>query len=291
MRGGGSFTAVLAPEAIWRYHAGVTTHSKASLIAILLCGSLWALQSHLGLRERRSQEYEYEMQNPTDDPPDAYEEGEFAFARLRYRSGGRGFRGDSWGTDSNKAERVFLTGVRRLTGIHARSVEQIVDIDSDEIFDWPWLYAVEVGDWELDESQAARLREYLNRGGFLMVDDFHGSREWAAFEYGLHQVFPDRAVVDIEDEDEIFHVLYELDERFQVPGLQYVRSGRTYERDGVAPLWRAVYDEDGRIVVAICHNMDLGDAWEWADEPRYPEPYTALAYRIGINYILYAMTH
>lgn len=266
-------------------------HAKASLLAMVLCGSIWALQWHMGLRQRRSQIYEYEMQNPTDDPPDAYEEGEFVFARLRYRSGGRGFRGDSWGTDSNKAERVFLTGVRRLTGIHARSVEQIVDIDSDEIFDWPWLYAVEVGYWDLDESQAARLREYLNRGGFLMVDDFHGSREWASFEYGLRQVFPDRAIVDIANEDELFHVLYELDERFQVPGLQYVRSGRTYEQDGVTPRWRAVYDDEGRIVVAICHNMDLGDAWEWADEPRYPEPYTALAYRIGINYILYAMTH
>jgi hypothetical protein len=230
------------------------------------------------------------MQNPTDDPPDAWEERELTFARLRYRSPG-GWRGNRWGTDSNKAERVFLTGVRRLTGIDARSVEEIVDIDSDEIFEWPWLYAVEVGYWSLSDSQAARLREYLDRGGFLMVDDFHGSREWAAFEEGLRQVFPDRPIVDIADEDEIFHVLYDLDDRVQVPGLQYLYSGQTYERDGVTPRWRGVYDEQGRIVVAICHNMDLGDAWEWADEPRYPEPYTALAYRIGINYIVYAMTH
>jgi len=274
-----------------RYDAGnVRTKVETVLAAAFLCGSLGALQLEFEARQRRSQEYEYEMQNPTDDPPDAWEGGEFTFARLRYRSPG-GWRGGRWGTDSNKAERTFLTGVRRLTGIHARSVEEIVDIDSDKIFDWPWLYAVEVGYWELSEPQAARLREYLDRGGFLMVDDFHGSREWAAFEYGLRQVFPDRPIVDIANEDEIFHVLYDLDDRFQVPGLQYVYSGRTYERDGVTPRWRAVYDDEGRIVVAICHNMDLGDAWEWADEPSYPEPNTALAYRIGINYIVYAMTH
>ena len=254
-------------------------------------GSLWALQLRPVSAQRRSQDYEHEMQNPVLDPPDAFEEGEFVFARLRYRSPGRGYYGDSWGTDSNKAERIFLTGVRRLTGIHSRSVEEIVDIDGDEIYEWPWLYAVEVGNWDLSDSQAARLREYLDRGGFLMVDDFHGSEEWYVFEHGLRKVFPERPVADIADEDEIFHVLYDLDDRFQVPGLQYVRSGETYEQDGVTPRWQAVYDEQGRVVVAICHNMDLGDAWEWADEPRYPEPFTALAYRIGINYIVYAMTH
>jgi hypothetical protein len=263
----------------------------AAALTAAIGGSLWALQMRAAAGQRRSQAYEYEMQNPVIDPPDAFEEGEFAFARLRYRSPGRGYYGDSWGTDSNKAERIFLTGIRRLTGIHARSVEEIVDIDGDEIFEWPWLYAVEVGNWDLSDLQAARLREYLDRGGFLMVDDFHGSEEWYAFEHGLRKVFPERPVVDIADEDEIFHVLYDLDDRFQVPGLQYVRSGRTYEQDGVTPRWRAVYDEQGRVVVAICHNMDLGDAWEWADEPRYPEPFTALAYRIGINYIVYAMTH
>jgi hypothetical protein len=82
-----------------------------------------------------------------------------------------------------------------------------------------------------------------------------------------------------------------LDERFQVPGRQYVRSRRTFEQDGVTPRWRGILDDQGRVQVAICHNMDLGDAWEWADDPRYPEPFTALAYRIGINYIVYAMTH
>ena len=256
-------------------------------LAVIAWGTVHAAQ----FQQRRWAEYEPEMQDPVEDPPDAYEQTEFAFARLRYRSYGRGFfRGGNWGTDSNKAERQFVQGLRRLTRVHVRSVEEIIDVDDDEIFNWPWLYAVEVGHWNLSDSQAQRLRDYLDRGGFLMVDDFHGSFEWNVFMASLRKVFPDRPVVDIPNEDAIFHVLYDLQERFQVPGLQYVYTGRTYERDGVAARWQAVYDDKGRILVAICHNMDLGDAWEWADSPQFPEKYASLAYKIGINYVIYALT-
>ena len=255
----------------------------AVAFGLTILGSLLAYQ--------KNRQYEYEMQNPVDDPPDAYEKTEWAFARLRYRSGSGRWRGGSWGTDSNKAERQFAQGVRRLTRVHTRSVEEIIDIDSDEVYNWPWLYAVEVGHWQISPQQAKRLRDYLDRGGFLMVDDFHGTYEWDVFMAGLKQIFPDRPVVDIEDDSPIFHILYDLHERVQVPGRQFVYSGRTYERDGVEPRWRAVFDDKGRIQVAICHNMDLGDAWEWADSPDYPEKYASLAYRIGINYIVYSMTH
>jgi len=258
-------------------------------VVLILAVTLWGVL--YGWQQRRWSVYEREMQNPAEDPPDANEDTEFAFARLRYRSPGRGrFRG-SWGTDSNKAERQFIQGIRRLTSIHARSVEEIIDVDSDEIFNWPWIYAVEVGYWQLSEPQAKRLREYLDRGGFLVVDDFHGSWEWSAFMASLERVFPDRPVVELPGDDPIFHVLYNLDNRFQVPGRQYIWSGSTYERDGVAPHWRGIYDDKGRVQVAILFNMDHGDAWEWADDPRYPEPFAALAYRIGINYVIYAMTH
>jgi hypothetical protein len=258
---------------------------------LALALALIALGSSFAYQRRHSERYEWEMQNPVEDPPDAAEKTEFAFGRLRYRSYGRGFRRGSWGTDANKADRQFIQGVRRLTRIHTRSVEEVLDVDSDEMYDWPWLYAVEVGHWVLSDRQARRLRDYLDRGGFLMVDDFHGTYEWAVFAESLQRVFPDRPVVDIEDRDAIFHIVYQLDERFQVPGRQYVRSGRTYEDDGIEARWRAIYDDRGRIVVAICHNMDLGDAWEWADYPQYPEHFASLAYRIGVNYILYAMTH
>jgi len=234
-----------------------------------------------------------EEDNPAPIPADANEKTEFAFARLRYpsiRGSYRWFRG-GWATDYPKADRQFVQGVRRLTRIHTRSVEQVVDLDSDEIYNWPWIYGVEVGHWSLSDKQATRLRDYLLRGGFLMVDDFHGTFEWDVFMASMNRVFPDRQVVDIPDKDAVFHVLYDLDERFQVPGIQMFRSRRTYEQDGLEPEWKGIYDDRNRLVVAICHNMDLGDAWEWADHPRYPERYASLAYRIAINYIIYSMTH
>jgi hypothetical protein len=124
-----------------------------------------------------------------------------------------------------------------------------------------------------------------------MVDDFHGTYEWSAFMESMRRVFPDRPVIDIQTSDPIFQVPYVLDQRIQVPGIQYLRSGVTYEDDGYTPHWRAILDDDGRVMVAINFNMDLGDAWEHADTPQYPEQMTALAYRFGINYIIYAMTH
>jgi hypothetical protein len=184
--------------------------------------------------------------------------------------------------------------VRRLTRLNVRSVEEVVDLESEKIFDYPFVYAVEVGRWDFSETQAQRLREYLLKGGFLMTDDFHGTIQWEIFAHGLSKVFPDKTVVDIENKDPIFHVLYDLDGRFQVPGIVMFSSGRTWEEDGVEARWRAIYDDKGnkgRIVMAICHNMDLGDAWEWADWPRYEEKYASLAYRVGVNYIIYAMTH
>jgi hypothetical protein len=260
------------------------------VLATLAVAYAWQRRGWESGRMATTSGYEWELQNPAEDPADAMEPGEFSFARYRYRSAG-GRRRSSWGTDSNKAERIFLQGVRRLTRIHARSVEQVVDAADDSIYNYPWLYAVEVGYWYLDDEHAKRLRQYLDRGGFLMVDDFHGSYEWANFEANLRKVFPERVILDLGDTDQVFHTLYDLTDRFQIPGHYFVWSGRTYERDGVDPKWRAVLDEKGRVQVLICHNMDLGDAWEWADDPQYPEKFSSLAYRIALNGIVYAMTH
>jgi len=230
----------------------------------------------------------------------SHEKAEFYWSRLRYTSSGGqsnfgfgfGYGGwAGWSRDYPKADRQFLLALKRLTRIQMRPVEQIVDLDGDDIFNYPWVYAVQVANWSFTDAQAKRLREYLLKGGFLMVDDFHGTADWDRFMVGMRQVLPDRPVEDLSDGDEIFHVLYDLGERFQVPGEQYVNTGRTYEKDGYVPKWRAIRDEKGRIIVAICHNMHLGDAWEWADMPEYPENFASMAYRIGLNYIVYGMTH
>jgi hypothetical protein len=123
------------------------------------------------------------------------------------------------------------------------------------------------------------------------VDDFHGTQEWAVFLQGIQAVFPNRPIVELDSKDPIFHTVFDLDQRFQVPGAQYLRSGRTYEKDGFDAHWRGIYDDKGRVMVAICHNMDLGDAWEWSDDARYDEKFAGLAYRIAANYWIYDLTH
>ncbi len=124
-------------------------------------------------------------------------------------------------------------------------MEEVVDLeaDNDEVFKHPWIYAVETGHWDLPEDQAAKLREYLARGGFLMTDDFHGTAEWEVFMASLREVFPKRPVVDIDNDDPIFHVLYDLDDRFQVPGIQFLRSDAPMSKDGFEPEWKAVRDD------------------------------------------------
>jgi hypothetical protein len=168
----------------------------------------------------------------------------------------------------------------------------VISPNSDALFDYPWLYAVEVGSWAFDASQAARMREYLLRGGFLMVDDFHGEYEWQAFMEGMRAIFPDRPVEDVPADDPVYTQPYEIGSRVQVPGPGYMQSGLLYERyDGVTPHWRGIRDADGRWMVMISHNIDYGEGWEQADNPRYPQPFTRQAYEVAVDYLIYGMTH
>ncbi|MGB6450749.1 MAG: DUF4159 domain-containing protein [Steroidobacteraceae bacterium] len=248
--------------------------------------------------------YSQELRALPDVTASSGEKAEFYWSRLRYTSSGYGASGFGggygggfgygffgWSRDYPKADRQMLMALKRLTRVEMRPTEQVVDLDSDDIFNYPWVYAVQVANWTFTDAEAKRLREYLLKGGFLMVDDFHGTLDWERFMAGMRQVLPNRPVEELSDNDEIFHVLFDLGERFQVPGEQYVWSGRTYEKDGYIPRWRAIRDDKGRIIVAICYNMHLGDAWEWADMPQYPEKFSSLAYRVGMNYIIYGMTH
>jgi hypothetical protein len=223
-----------------------------------------------------------------DESPDG-ERKEWTFARLAYDGGfGRG----GWSVDYPRAEYHFSGAVRRLTRIDAHLEGRVVRLDTDDLFEYPWLYAVEVGSWGFSADQASRLREYLLRGGFLMCDDFHGESEWAGFMDGMQQVFPDRDVVDVPANDLIYGMPYPIRERVQVPGPQYMSTGLTYERsDGVTPHWRGIRDDHGRWMVLISHNIDYGEGWEQADNPAYPEDFTRQAYEVAIDYLLYSMTH
>jgi hypothetical protein len=252
----------------------------------------------------------YQSMEPYDDiplPTDYQEPTEWVQARLmypphpearfsrpyRYR-GGIDWRegGTSWTQDYPRADRHFAMAVRRLTRVHVRSVEQPVNLnDGDDVFNWPWLCAGEMGDWKLTPDQAQKLRDYLLRGGFLMLDDFWGTEEWERFYESMRLVFPDRQIVEMDDVDPIFHTVYDLNDRYQVPGEWALRRGSTYRNDGAQAHWRGIYDDHKRVMVAMSFNSDIGDSWEWADDPRYPEKYSALGMRIGVNYVLYSLTH
>jgi hypothetical protein len=242
-------------------------------------------------------------------PPDYREQTEFVFARLMYPSHpyglfsrSRGYAeiadrdwrmgGVSWTQDYPRADRHFTVVLRRLTRVHTRSVEQPVNPDDgDDIFNWPFLAAGEMGDWKLSGEQISKVREYLLRGGFLMLDDFWGAQEWGRFMETMREIFPDRPITDIDNSDPLFHIVYDLNNRYQILG-QWALTGRMAERwVGTTPGWRGIYDDKHRLIVTITFNNDVGDSWEYADDPYYPEKYSALGIRLGVNDVVYAMTH
>ena len=221
---------------------------------------------------------------------------ELHLARLVYTHGVQASWGPGrawWRIDWPEAERHFLAGVSRYTGIDVAADSAHVSLLDEALFEHPWLFAQQPGRWGLADAEAERLGEYLARGGFLVVDDFHGPADWAVFEEAMGRALPGRPIVDL-DGDELLDVLYTLDGRTQIPGRRHLVGGG----DGIEarmpyapPRWRGIRDEAGRLVVAINFNMDMGDAWEHADDPYYPVPMTSFAYRVGINYLVYAMTH
>jgi hypothetical protein len=272
---------------------------RTAVIIGIPAALLGAVAAQEVFREYPSVEYGEHMPLP----PDWKKPGEWTFARLMFPGGpldgyqatGR-FTGpwqeglSLWTQDYPRADRAMANAVRRLTRVDARSVEQAVNPDDgDEIYNWPWIYAVQVGEWGLTEKQAKKLRDYLLRGGFFMADDCHGTEEQAYFEKTMKMVFPERELVDIPNDDPIFHTFFNLDNRFQIPGADHLRTG--HKKDGYVAHWKGIYDDKGRIMVAFSLNSDIGDSWEFLDDPRYPAKFSVLGTQIGVNYVLYAMTH
>jgi hypothetical protein len=261
-------------------------------VLILSVGLVLAFASALLAYQRRAFRGYQQNEDEEEMPVGARQRVEWTFARFHYNMPYGGFRGfRRWAADYPKSDRQLVQGVVRLTRIDTHVAEQVVDAQSDAIYNWPWIFVEDPGAWSLSPAEAARIRSYLLRGGFMFFDDTHGDYEWQNMMAGVRMIFPDRAVEDLKDSDEIFHTMYDLDDRFQIPGTRFIWGGRGYAADMKVPKWRAIRDDKGRIMIAICHNSDVGDAWEWADSPDYPERATSMAYRIAINYIIYGMTH
>ena len=202
-----------------------------------------------------------------------------------------------WAQDWPDADNHFTTGIQRLTRINVGEPRHVA-LTGDELYEYPWIYLTQAANCDLSDAEINRLREYLNRGGFLMVDDFWGDYEWDAFAETVNRIFPGRAIPDIELSDPVMHVLYDIEAKDLtfIPGSRHLymgAGGRAIVRQpaGSMPAWRGVYDQKNRMVIAVNFDTDIGDAWEFADVPAYPAEMTILAYRYGINYITYAMTH
>ena len=218
---------------------------------------------------------------------------EFYFSRVAYTGYGRYRRGGSWMTDFPKADQIFLSFIDRLLpNLDAYEREFVVQLPDPDVRHYPFLYALEVGRMSLSPPEIEGLRNYLLAGGFLVIDDFWGTREWRQFESQIRQVLPEYEMVDLKLDHPIFTTFYEIDEILQVPNVQQgVYGGPTHEQDGFVPMVKGIHDDNGRLMVIINWNTDLGDAWEWADNPRYPLRYSTYAYEMGVNFIVYAMSH
>jgi hypothetical protein len=233
-------------------------------------------------------------------PADYQVPGEFVVGRLMFPSRPVGWfgRGDwtqgqtAWAVDYPKGERFLARILRRLTTINTRSVEQPVNLDDrDDVFDWPFLVAGLPGMWDLTDAQVQKLRTYLLRGGFLLCDSFFGTREWDGFVRGMKRIFPDREIIEWPDDHPLLHTVYDLDTHERVPNRDALMRGVPSRADGDVPHWRAILDDHGRAMVVISFNNDLGDSWQWADDPGYPEKSASLGVKMSVNFVVDAMTH
>jgi len=222
-------------------------------------------------------------------------EAEFHMGRLVYASnqGQRVWR-PWWAIDYPEAELHLTRGLARLTSLDVARDSRHLRLMDDEIFDYPWLFAQQAGRWSLDADEIRRLREYVERGGFVVIDDFHGDHEWLVMSEAMQRAFPDWPIETLAATHPLMNVLYDLDQDTQIPGRRhlYLAPNGEIEAQLWGPAqWHGIHDDQGRLVVAINYNMDMGDAWEHADDPVYPVPMTSLAYRFAVNYVIYAMTH
>lgn len=215
----------------------------------------------------------------------------FYFTRAAYTDlRGRAF--GMWTTDYPRADRHFLIGLTRLTNIDAHDGEHVMRLDDPALRRYPLIYAVEVGWMGLTPAEVDGLRSYLLAGGLLFVDDFWGTAEWANFARQIHRVLPEYPIVDLPADHPVRRTFYTIDSIIQVPNIYLGRrGGPTWERDGYTPHLRGISDERGRLLVLISYNSDLGDAWEWADDPFYPLPFSNFAYQLGVNAVVYGMAY
>jgi len=232
----------------------------------------------------------------------------FTFVRIRYTSTGGGWGwgpgGGRWSIDAPDADLNFGFRLQQLTSLKVYPREKVLELTDPELFQYPFIYIVEPGWLEFSEAEVEALRRYLLTGGFLMVDDFWGDAEWQNFHDQLQRVFPKREPVELPMSHPVFHCVFDLGNdknKLQVPnvqtGTESQYTGVTWERNHVGNTRdvhiRGLFDDQGRLMVIICHNTDNGDGWEREGDNEYffREFSEKKSYPLGINIVFYAMTH
>ncbi|HYV28529.1 MAG TPA: DUF4159 domain-containing protein, partial [Candidatus Eisenbacteria bacterium] len=209
-----------------------------------------------------------------------------------------------WKIDFPDSDLNFSFRLHQMTSIRVNPEGLVLELTDKELFDYPFIYIVEPGGLKFNEEEVTILRNYLLNGGFLMVDDFWGQREWDNFYQEIKRVLPEPKFEpsELDLKHEIFHCVFDLKEKPQIPNVnlgtasQYPGPyyGVTWERpDAKEVHYKGIFDEKGRMMVMICHNTDLGDGWEQegANEYYFHEFSEKKAYPLGINIVFYAMTH
>jgi hypothetical protein len=234
--------------------------------------------------------------------PEDMPDREFTVCRIMYESVRSEQWGAGWQTDYPLGENNLMIRFSELTRARiSRDDRQqpnhwVVRLTDDSLFNCPYTVASDVGTMGLDDQEAQRLREYLLKGGFLWVDDFWGEAAWAQWENVITSVLPGRRIEDVPLSDPIFRSQFLVTQVPQVPRYPFwsETGGETSERgeETKVPHFRGIRDDDGRLMVVMTHNTDIADSWEReAEEPAYFQRFSIDGYALGVDVLLYAMTH
>jgi hypothetical protein len=217
------------------------------------------------------------------------QESRFTFSRIYYDAPMTRFftgpvgasNGPPWSHDWPRSEEHFMKIMAEVTKLDVNPGGHIISFQNDDCFKYPIAYLCEVGYINLSKEEVHRMAEYLLRGGFLIVDDFRGEREFANFRYQMKQVFPDRSLEELPRTHVIFNCFYDISKLFIEP---------PYSRF-LTPQYFGISDDKGRLMMVVDYNNDISDYWEWSNDPRYPIDESNEAYKYGVNYVMYALTH